>query len=205
MKDRFKTIKKQVTDVLFKDRNSKFFGFAYPIHSEEDVKRHLNELKKTHYSARHWCYAFQLGNEISGIYYRYNDDGEPSNSAGAPIYGQLQSFELTDILVVVVRYFGGTKLGVSGLINAYKTTAEMALKQADIIEKTVSQYFAINYPYSLTNEVMKIVANDDIEIISQKFETACEMVIGIRYSQVEKIYSDISKIYGLTIKSLEKD
>ncbi|WP_228851992.1 IMPACT family protein [Aegicerativicinus sediminis] len=202
MNDSYKTIKDSVSYILFKDRNSKFYGFAFPIKGEEEVKTYLSELRKMHHSARHWCYAFQLGNEISGIYYRYNDDGEPSNSAGAPIYGQIQSFEVTDLLVVVVRYFGGTKLGVSGLINAYKTTAELTLTEAIIIAKHVVETFKVNYPYSLTTEVMRVCSRDSVEIISQKFDASCEMLIQIKLSKANKIFEELDKIYGIECKKI---
>ena len=134
--DTYNTITKPSQDVLFKDKNSKFFGYAFPVKSEEEIKSYLEALKKQHHSARHWCYAYQLGTETTN--YRANDDGEPNNSAGMPIYGQIQSFNLTNVLVVVVRYFGGVKLGVGGLINAYKTTAQLALESSNIIEKTIN-------------------------------------------------------------------
>ena len=134
--DTYKTIEIPTPEVLFKNRNSKFFGYAFPIHNEENVKKHINILKKQHHSARHWCYAYKIGTET--ILFRANDDGEPSNSAGMPIYNQILSFELTNILIVVVRYFGGVKLGVSGLINAYKTTAQLTLEASNIIEKTIN-------------------------------------------------------------------
>ena len=121
---------------IFKDRNSKFLGFAFPVNNEEQVKQHLEDLKKEHYAARHWCYAYQIG--IENIHYRANDDGEPNNSAGMPIYGQIQSFEVTNILIIVVRYYGGVKLGVGGLINAYRTGAQLALEASKIIEKTIN-------------------------------------------------------------------
>ena len=132
LKDTYNTILKPTEEVLFKDKNSKFFGYAYPVTTEDEVKNQLAILKKQHHSARHWCYAYQIGTEI--IVYRANDDGEPNNSAGQPIYGQIQSFEITNILIVVVRYFGGVKLGVGGLINAYRTAAQLALENAKIIE-----------------------------------------------------------------------
>ncbi|MCB0451221.1 MAG: YigZ family protein, partial [Confluentibacter sp.] len=134
-KDTYKTITIPSEEVLFKDKNSKFFGYAFPVSQEEEIKMHLEQLKKKHFSARHWCYAYQIGTEK--ISFRANDDGEPNNSAGMPIYGQIQSFEVTNILVVVVRYFGGTKLGVGGLISAYKNTAQLALEKATIVEKTL--------------------------------------------------------------------
>lgn len=131
--DTYKTINLPSEEVLFKEKNSKFFGYAYPVTTEEEIKEIIEQLRKVHFSARHWCYAYQIGTEK--IQYRANDDGEPNNSAGMPIYGQIQSFEVTNILIVVVRYFGGVKLGVGGLISAYKTAAQMALENAIIIEK----------------------------------------------------------------------
>lgn len=130
--DTYKTIDLPTEEVLFKEKHSKFFGYVFPIRTEEEVKPILDAIKKQHHSARHWCYAWQLGVE-NQIQYRANDDGEPNNSAGMPIYGQIQSFEITNVLVIVVRYFGGIKLGVGGLISAYKNTAQMALEQADIV------------------------------------------------------------------------
>jgi uncharacterized YigZ family protein len=131
-KDTYKTILKASKEVLFKEKGSKFYGYAFPVTSEDEVKQQIENLKQ-HHSARHWCYAWQLGKNYE--HYRANDDGEPSNSAGMPIYGQLQSFDVTNILVVVVRYFGGTKLGVGGLIQAYKTTAQMALETSKVVKK----------------------------------------------------------------------
>ena len=138
-KDTYNTIKRSTEGILFKEKNSKFFGFAYPVLNEDEVKFYLENLKKEHHSARHWCYAYQIGTET--IAYRANDDGEPSNSAGMPIYGQIQSFDVTNILVVVVRYFGGVKLGVGGLISAYKTTAQLTLETCTIVEKTINKIF----------------------------------------------------------------
>ena len=134
--DLYKTITKPAEGELFKDKNSKFYGYAFHVTNEEQVKTHLEALKKEHYSARHWCYAYQIGTET--ISYRANDDGEPNNSAGMPIYGQIQSFEVTNIVIIVVRYFGGVKLGVGGLINAYRTGAKLALESAEIIKKTIN-------------------------------------------------------------------
>jgi putative IMPACT (imprinted ancient) family translation regulator len=126
IKDTYKTLDESVENILFKEKNSKFFGYAFPVTSEIEVKTYLENLKTEHFSARHWCYAYQIGTEV--IKFRANDDGEPSNSAGMPIYGQIQSFDITNVLVVVVRYFGGVKLGVGGLISAYKTTAQLTLE-----------------------------------------------------------------------------
>lgn len=176
--DTYKTINQPSIEVLFKDKNSKFFGYAIPVTSEDEIKEHLAELKKQHFSARHWCYAFQIGTETR--YHRANDDGEPNNSAGMPIYGQIQSFEVTNVLVVVVRYFGGVKLGVSGLINAYKTTAQMALEECEIIEKTIDKHFLVNFDYKNMNKVMRVIKEKNISIVNQKMELACEIEIATR-------------------------
>ena len=139
--DIFKTIKSASEETLFKDKNSKFYGFAFPINNEDEVKNELEKVKKIHPNAGHHCYAYQIG--VEDIIYRANDDGEPNNSAGMPIYGQIQSYDITNVLIVVVRYFGGTKLGVSGLINAYRSSAKITIESSEIIEKTVEVYFKI--------------------------------------------------------------
>ncbi len=134
-KDTYKTLAKPSEEILFKEKNSKFYGYAFPVTNEDEIKNHLETLRKQHHGAVHFCYAFQIG--TNKIQYRANDDGEPSNSAGMPIYGQIQSFGLTNVLVVIVRFFGGVKLGVGGLISAYRTAAQMALEESEIIEKTI--------------------------------------------------------------------
>jgi uncharacterized YigZ family protein len=161
--DTYKTLKEASKEILFKEKNSKFFGYAFPVDSEEHVKEIIDQLKKEHFSARHWCYAYQIGTEK--IQYRANDDGEPNNSAGMPIYGQIQSFEVTNVLVVVVRYFGGVKLGVGGLISAYKTAAQMALEESEIIEKTIDKHFAISFSYAHMNKVMRIIKEKNLSIL----------------------------------------
>ena len=155
LKDSYKTIENPSEETLFKDRNSKFFGYAFPVLNEDDVKNALDRLKKKHHTARHFCYAWQFGTET--LRFRANDDGEPNNSAGMPIYGQIQAFEVTNILVVSVRYFGGTKLGVGGLIQAYKNSAQITLEAAPIIEKTIDVIYQLNFDYDLMNKVMRIV------------------------------------------------
>ena len=162
-KDTYRTIDKPSEETLFKDRNSKFFGYAFPVLNEEDIKSALELLKKQHHSARHFCYAWQLGTEQ--IKFRANDDGEPNNSAGMPIYGQIQAFEATNILIVSVRYFGGTKLGVGGLINAYRTSAQMALEASKIIEKTINIDYELTFGYELMNKVMRIVKEKNLNIL----------------------------------------
>ena len=185
MDDIYKTIEEPSEETLFKDRNSKFFGYAFPIKSEDDIKASLEILKKKHHSARHFCYAWQLGTEI--IRFRANDDGEPSNSAGMPIYGQIQSFELTNILIVSVRYFGGTKLGVGGLINAYRSSAKLAIESSVIVKKTIDILYQLNFEYDLMSKVMKIIKENSIVIESQKLELDCEIIISVRKSEALKM------------------
>ena len=196
--DTYKTIETASEEVLFKEKNSKFFGYAYSVTTEEEVKTHLEQLKKQHFSARHWCYAYQIG--IEQLSFRANDDGEPNNSAGMPIYGQIQSFEVTNILVVVVRYFGGVKLGVGGLISAYKTTAQMALENATIVEKTIDVTFILTFDYKNINKVMRIIKEKKIEIIAQKMELNCEIQIAIRKKNADTIADIFASFFEITIK-----
>lgn len=200
-KDTYKTILKPSKEVLFKEKGSKFFGYAFPVSSEEEIKEHLENLKKQHHSARHWCYAWQLGKNYE--HYRANDDGEPSNSAGMPIYGQLQSFDLTNVLVVVVRYFGGTKLGVGGLIQAYKTTAQMALDTCKIVEKTIDETFLLKFEYPEMNTVMRIIKEEEITLINQKMELACEVEIAVRKKEAERVFELFENTYKVAIKRSE--
>jgi len=197
-KDTYKTILKPSEEVLFKEKNSKFFGYAFPVANEEEVKKQLEQLKKQHFSARHWCYAYQLGTEKFN--FRANDDGEPTNSAGMPIYRQIQSFEVTNVLVVVVRYFGGVKLGVGGLISAYKTTAQMALENAEIIEKTIDLYYTIVFDYKNMNKIMRIIKEKNLEIVSQKMELNCEIKIATRKKNAEMIFDIFSSLFEVSIK-----
>lgn len=184
IKDTYKTIAFSTSEVLFKEKNSKFYGYAFPVSTQEEIKIHLECLKKQHFSAVHHCYAYQFGTEK--IEFRANDDGEPSNSAGMPIYGQIQSFELTNVLIVVVRYFGGIKLGVGGLITAYKTTAQIALETAEIIEKTIDIHYLITFDYKNMNKVMRIIKEKKLQIINQKMELNCEVEISIRKKKCRK-------------------
>ncbi|WGF92595.1 IMPACT family protein [Aequorivita marisscotiae] len=199
-KDTYKTILKPSKEVLFKEKGSKFFGYAFPVTSEENIKEHLDALKKQHHSARHWCYAWQLGKGYE--HYRANDDGEPSNSAGMPIYGQLQSFDVTNILVVVVRYFGGTKLGVGGLIQAYKTTAQMALETCKILKRTIDESYVLKFEYPEMNTVMRIIKDEDLKLINQKMELSCEFEIAVRKKDAERIFELFKNTYKVTIKQL---
>ncbi len=201
IKDTYKTIDKPGTETLFKDKNSKFYGYTFPISDEEDAKDFINQLKKKHHSARHWCYAWQTGTEQPR--YRINDDGEPSNSAGQPIYGQILSFDVTNILIVVVRYFGGVKLGVGGLINAYRTSAQLALESSTILEKTIDIHFVITFEYKDMNKVMRIIKENNIKITSQKLELNCNIYISVRKKNVHKIKDAFSSLYEIEIKKVE--
>ncbi len=198
--DTYKTINLPSEEVLFKEKNSKFFGYAFAVTAEEEVKEILEKLRKDHFSARHWCYAYQIG--IEKIQYRANDDGEPNNSAGMPIYGQIQSFEVTNVLVVVVRYFGGVKLGVGGLITAYKTTAQMALENAEIIEKTIDIHFLISFGYANMNKVMRIIKEKNLQIIAQKMEMDCEIEIATRKKNVQNLLDTFESLYEIKITEL---
>ncbi|KFF02383.1 IMPACT family protein [Flavobacterium reichenbachii] len=167
--DTFQTIASASEEILLKEKGSKFFGYAFPIAHEDEVKPIIENLKKQHPHAVHFCYAYQLGTAPK-ISYRANDDGEPSNTAGAPIYGQIQSFGVTNVLLVVVRIFGGTKLGVGGLIAAYKTTAQLTLEVCEIIEKTIDVHFLITFDYKNMNKVMRVIKEKKLDIVSQEME-----------------------------------
>jgi uncharacterized YigZ family protein len=200
-KDSYKTITKASNETLFKDRNSKFFGYAFPVFNEDDVKESIDLLRKKHHAARHFCYAYQIG--VEQIKFRANDDGETNNSAGMPIYGQIQSFEVTNVLIVSVRYFGGTKLGVGGLINAYKSSAQISLEASEIIEKTIDIFFELNFQYDLMNKVMRIVKEKNLTIVSQKLELDCEYMISIRKKEAQAIFEVFDNLYKVDIKTLE--
>ena len=194
MNDSYKTIEKE-SKGYFKDKGSKFYAYAFPIQNEDQVKEIIALLKKEHHSARHHCYAWRLG--TIDIHFRANDDGEPSSTAGKPILGQLQSFQLTNILVVVVRYFGGTLLGVSGLINAYRNATRDVLNNADIIEKIIEIQYQINFTYNELNEVMHILKQENFNIVSTDFKENCSLVFSVRKSEAamaEKIFNDLYKV-----------
>ena len=168
IKDTYNTIEYSSEELLFKEKNSKFFGYAFPISSEDEVKPLIETLRKQHPNAGHFCYAYQIGTDA--FTYRANDDGEPSNAAGMPIYGQIQSFSLTNLLIVVVRIFGGVKLGVGGLISAYKTTAQLVLESCEIVEKTIDIHFAISFDYKNMNKVMRVIKEKKLDIENQEME-----------------------------------
>ena len=168
IKDTYNTIEYSSEELLFKEKNSKFFGYAFPISSEDEVKPLIETLRKQHPNAGHFCYAYQIGTDA--FTYRANDDGEPSNTAGMPIYGQIQSFSLTNLLIVVVRIFGGVKLGVGGLISAYKTTAQLVLESCEIVEKTIDIHFTISFDYKNMNKVMRVIKEKKLDIENQEME-----------------------------------
>ena len=199
-KDTYKTIATASEEVLYKEKNSKFFGYAFPVTTEDEIKEILERLRKEHYSARHWCYAYQIGTEK--IQYRANDDGEPNNSAGMPIYGQIQSFEVTNVLIVVVRYFGGVKLGVGGLISAYKIAAQMALENSEIVERTIDKHFIISFGYTNMNKVMRIIKEKNLQIISQKMEMDCEIEISIRKKNVQNLLDTFENLYEIKLTEI---
>lgn len=201
MTDSFKTISKPSDEILFKEKNSKFYGYAFPILSEVEVKPIIGILRKKHFGAGHFCYAFQIGTDK--IQFRTNDDGEPNNSAGAPIYGQIQSFGLTNVLVVVVRFFGGTKLGVGGLISAYKTGAQLALGASEIIEKSINVHFIVTFNYKKMNKVMRIIKEKNLEIVSQKMEDSCQIEIATRKKNAEIVFDTFENIFEVDIKLID--
>ena len=196
MEDTYKTISSP-SEGIFKEKGSKFIAFAHPVTSEEEIKEIVQSLKKEHHAARHHCYAWRLGYEK--LLFRANDDGEPSSTAGKPIIGQIQSFDLTDILIVVVRYFGGTLLGVSGLINAYKSAAFEAINQAEIITKLVEKKILVEFGYDVMNEVMKIFKDEKLPQIDPTFDLNCQIKTTIRLSDLERIVNQLTKIEGLKI------
>ncbi|HCF03319.1 YigZ family protein [Flavobacterium sp.] len=207
IKDTYTTIAKATDEILFKEKSSKFYGYAFPIESEEEVKPIIEQLRKLHPQAVHYCYAYQIGTEK--ISYRANDDGEPSNTAGAPIYGQIQSFGVTNVLLVVVRIFGGIKLGVGGLISAYKTTAQLVLEEAEIIEKTIDISFLLSFDYKNMNKVMRVIKEKKLDIVTQTMELEEDTGIALgkieiktRKKNAELIFDIFDNLFEIEIKRL---
>jgi uncharacterized YigZ family protein len=198
-KDTYQTILVPSEEVLFKEKNSKFFGYAFPVSNESQINNHIIQLKKQHHSARHYCYAWQIGTEITQ--YRVNDDGEPNNSAGQPIFGQIQSFNVTNILIVIVRYFGGTKLGVGGLISAYRTAAQMAMEVSNIVEKTINLEYDIIFDYKNMNKVMRIIKEKNLYVINQQLEISCKIGISVRRKNSQEIFDIFNSIKNVNIKN----
>jgi len=199
-RDTYKTIAAASDEILYKEKNSKFFGYAFPIQSESEVKPLIDPLRKKHFNAVHFCYAFQVGTDK--INFRANDDGESANSAGAPIYGQIQSHELTNILIVIVRFFGGTKLGVGGLISAYRTAAQMALEASEIVEKTIDIHYQISFEYKDMNKVMRIIKEKNLNILSQQMDEKCSIEISVRKKNAMQTFEIFEQTFGVEIKKL---
>ena len=198
--DIYKTIA-TTSQGIFKEKGNRFVSFAVPISSLEEIKPIIDKIRKEHHEARHHCYAYIIGHER--IIWRVNDDGEPSGTAGRPILGQINSFGLTNIIIVVSRYFGGTLLGVSGLINAYRSAAESALRNAELTEKTVNEYYKITYPYISMNDVMKILKEENIGQSEQSFDIECNILLNFRVSAKEKVLNRLSRIDGLNYRYIE--
>lgn len=189
--DTYRTIK-QVAEGYYSEKRSRFISYAIPVRSLEEVKERLREYRKRYFDARHVCWAYMLGPDRST--FRANDDGEPSSTAGKPILGQINSNELTDILIVVVRYFGGIELGTSGLIVAYRTAAAEAIAAAEIEERTVDVDVTIAFEYPFLNGVMRVVKEENPTVVSQRFEMDCEMTLRIRAGSVERLRQRLSKV-----------
>ncbi len=198
--DKYNTIEKE-SQGYFKDKGSKFYSYTFPLQTEEKVKEIIALLKKEHHSARHFCYAWRLGAE--NIRYRANDDGEPSSTAGKPILGQLLSFDVTNILVVVVRYFGGTLLGVSGLINAYKNAANNALNNSKIVNKLIEQRYKISFTYNELNDVMHLLKKEDYTIVNTDFKESCSLVFSVRKSESKNAEKLFNELYKIQLKEFE--
>ena len=196
MEDTYKTIS-QSAEGLFKDKGSKFISYIFSVTSEDEIREIIQRIRKEHHAARHCCYAWRLGHEK--LLFRANDDGEPSSTAGKPILGQIQSFDLTNILIVVVRYFGGTLLGVSGLINAYKQASIDAINHADIVVKLVEKKLLIEFDYVVMNEVMKIFKDEKLVQIDSKFDINCSITTMVRLSELDRIEEALKKVEGLSV------
>lgn len=199
--DTYQTIA-SASDSYFIEKRSKFLSFALPITTIEEVKNYLAVYQRKYYDARHLCYAYRLGPK--GDDFRANDNGEPSGTAGKPILGQLKSFELTNVLVIVVRYFGGIKLGTGGLIVAYRAAAYEVLSRAEIIGKTVDEEVTLTFEYPFMNDVMHIIKAEELHIISQNYDNDCEITLSIRLSKIEHFKSLLEKVDTARIKDLEQ-
>ncbi len=197
--DKYQTIESNA-EGIYKEKGSKFIAYAYPISSEDEIKDIVQELKKQYYDARHHCYAWQLG--VDGERYRANDDGEPSGTAGKPILGQIRSHGLTNILVVVVRYFGGTKLGTSGLITAYKEATIDVINNSSTIEKTVNDFFEIEFDYGVMNDVMRIIKEEEPNIVNQEFNLRCKIELSTRQTLSDALQGRLSKIESVTVEHI---
>jgi len=199
-KEAYKEIKNPTTG-LYKEKGSKFIAYSYPVYSEQEVKKKLEEVKKLEHSARHHCYAYVLHADKSA--WRANDDGEPSSTAGKPILGQIQSNDLTNTLIVVVRYFGGVKLGVPGLIRSYKTAAATAISEAKILTKTIKEHYEVGFKYPQMNDVMRLVKEFDLEVITTDFQIECKLIFAAPKSKANTVLDTFKKNHELSIKYIK--
>ena len=200
-KDSYKTIAR-AAETTYRQLSSKFLVYAYPVESEEEIKEYLDALRKRWFDATHHCYAWRLGPQ--GEHFRANDDGEPSSTAGKPILGQLLSQEVTNCLVVVVRYFGGTKLGVPGLIAAYKESTALVLSECEIVERTVDVRINVSFSYMAMNDIMRIVKDMQPRVVDQQFDNLCTMTLTIREGDSEQLIGRLEKVEGATVEIVEE-
>jgi uncharacterized YigZ family protein len=200
MDDTYTTIESP-SEGLYREKGSRFIAYAFPVSLQEEIRPLLEKIRKDHHEARHHCYAWMLGIERTN--WRANDDGEPSGTGGKPILGQINSTGLTNILIVVTRYFGGTLLGVSGLINAYRTAAASAIQNSVIVERHLRGYYDLSFPYPAMNDVMKILKEEGAGLSDQQFGTACRMMIDFRLSYRERILARFSRVEGVALSYLE--
>ena len=197
--DTYKEVKIHTTGI-YKEKGSKFIAYSYPVYSEEEIKEKLEIVKKLEHSARHFCYAYILNPDKSAQ--RANDDGEPSSTAGKPILGQILSNDLTNILIVVVRYFGGVKLGVPGLIRSYKTAASEAIQEATIVTKTIKEQYKVSFKYPQMNNVMRLVKEYDLEVINTDFQIDCKLIFAVPKSKANDVVDTFKKNHELNIKKM---
>lgn len=194
MEDTYRTLAAP-SEGFYKEKGSKFLAYAYPVKNEEEIKEHQDELRKSQHAARHHCYAWKLGMDDNN--YRANDDGEPSNSAGKPILGQIVKYELTDILIVVVRYFGGTKLGVGGLINAYRTAANAAINNGKIVRKKLTTHYILKFSYAEMNAVMSLIKDLNLTAYDQQFELTCTIKVSVRLKESANLETRLEDLSGV--------
>ena len=197
--DKYKEIKSPSLGI-YKEKGSKFIAYSYPVYSEQEAKERLEEVKKIEHSASHHCYAYVLHADKSA--WRANDNGEPSSTAGKPILGQIQSNDLTNILIIVVRYFGGVKLGVPGLIRSYKTAASDAITNATIITKTIKEHYEVSFKYPLMNNVMRLVKDFDLEVVNTDFQIDCNLIFAVAKNKVDSVVETFKKNHKLKVKYL---
>ena len=200
IEDKYKEVKNHTTGI-YKEKGSKFIAYSYPVYSEEEVKEKLEEVRKLEHSARHYCYAYILNPDKSAQ--RANDDGEPSSTAGKPILGQILSNNLTNILIVVVRYFGGVKLGVPGLIRSYKTAAAEAILEATIITKTIKEQYEVSFKYPQMNDVMRLIKEYDLEVVNTDFQIDCKLIFAVPKSKANDVVDTFKKNHELRIDNIK--